>query len=364
MHVSRIALLSALLAAPAVAQEATVDLGTLTLEAESDDTLLQEGYVAESGRQATRVDTPIRDIPQAISTVTQDQIEDQQPRTLLDTLGYSAGANVFNFGYDSRYDAVYIRGFASYYNGLFRDGLRQVNGPSAWYRNEPYTFEGAAVLKGPSSSMYGVSGAGGIVNVISKRPKDEPFRELQLTLGTEERKELAFDFSGPLDETGRLSYRLTGVTRDADTPLEGYKDDLNLIAPALTYEVTEDTRITLLSEYAEGVRGGTASYYNPAYGEASDFYVGDPDYNDFVNTQWRIGYEAEHDFSEALTLRQKLRYSEVEADLEFSGVYATDTGLGRYWGHYVEESETPCHRHHARRAVHHGSCEPHGRRWL
>ncbi|HBR37077.1 MAG TPA: TonB-dependent siderophore receptor, partial [Sulfitobacter pontiacus] len=102
MQISRIALVAALAAShPAYAQEAdTLDLGTLTLEAESDATLLQNGYVAESGRQATRVDTPIRDIPQAISTVGQDQIEDQEPRTLLDALGYTSGTNVTNFGFD------------------------------------------------------------------------------------------------------------------------------------------------------------------------------------------------------------------------------------------------------------------------
>ncbi|NDV53379.1 hypothetical protein, partial [Salipiger sp. PrR003] len=72
MVVSRIALLAGLgaawttlLATSAMAQDsAGVDLGTLVLEAESDDTLVQNGYVAESGRQATRTDTAIRDIPQ------------------------------------------------------------------------------------------------------------------------------------------------------------------------------------------------------------------------------------------------------------------------------------------------------------
>ncbi|MDO6586975.1 TonB-dependent siderophore receptor [Salipiger sp. 1_MG-2023] len=341
MSVSRLALLAGLTAfsTTSQAQDAGgMDLGTLYLEAESDDTLVQNGYVAESGRQATRVDTSIRDIPQNISTVTQDQIEDQQPRTLLDALGYSSGTNVNAFGYDSRYDAVYLRGFSSYYNGLFRDGLRQVNGPSAWYQNHPYSFEAVSVLKGPSSSMYGVSGSGGIVNVVSKRPKDESFNEIQLTFGTDDRKELAFDFTGPVGD-GRLSYRLTGVTRDADTPLDGYSDDLNMIAPALTYELTDRTTITLLSEYAKSMRGGTASYYNEAYGEASDYYIGDPDYNDFVNEQWRIGYEVEHALTDTITLRQKLRYSEVDADLEFSGVYDTGAGFGRYWGHYLEDSE-------------------------
>ena len=122
----------------AVAQDDNaIDLGTLVLESESDETLVQNGYVAQSGRQATRVDTAIRDIPQAISTVGQDQIEDQKPRTLLDALSYTSGTNVNTFGFDSRYDAVYLRGFAAHYNGLFRDGLRQVNGAFAWYQNHP-----------------------------------------------------------------------------------------------------------------------------------------------------------------------------------------------------------------------------------
>jgi len=341
MRTSYIAIIAALSVAPGVhAQEVdAVELGTLTLEAESDQTLVQDGYVGSSGRQATRVDTAIQDVPQAISIVTQDQIEDQRPRTLLESLSYSSGVGVTNFGFDTRYDAIYLRGFSAYYNGLFRDGLRQVNGPSAWYRNEPFTFEGAAVLKGPSSALYGVSGAGGIVNVVSKRPKDERYRELQLTTGSENRKELAFDFSGPLDEEGRLSYRLTGISRNADTPLEGYSDDLNLIAPALTYKLTDQTTVTILGEYADAVVGSTAVYHNSSYGVASDFYVGDPEYNDFENTQWRLGYEIEHEVNNNLILRQKLRYSHVDADMRFSGVYPSGSGLSRYWGHYVERSE-------------------------
>lgn len=343
MHVSRLALLAGLTSVAALSAAHAqnidaLDLGTLILESESDETLVQNGYVAESGRQATRVDTAIRDIPQAISTVGQDQIEDQQPRTLLEALSYTSGASVNNFGYDSRYDAIYLRGFASYYNGLFRDGLRQVNGPSAWYQNHPYSFEAVSLLKGPSSSLYGVSGAGGIVNVVSKRPKDEAFNELQLTFGTDNHKELAFDFTGPVGD-GRLSYRLTGVARDADTPLPGYSNDLSMIAPSLTYQLTDRTKVTVLGEYASATRGGTASYYNSSYGVASETYVGDPEYNDFVNDQWRIGYEVEHELTGAITLRHNLRYSKVDADLEFSGIYALGAGFGRYWGHYLEDAE-------------------------
>jgi iron complex outermembrane receptor protein len=161
---------------PAWAQQVDdgTTLETIVLEAESDDILVQEGYVAKSDRIGTKTDTDILQIPQAISVVTQDQIEDQKPRTLNESLGYTAGANPNTFGFDSRYDAFYLRGFPAYYTGMFRDGLKQYNGPSAWFRTEPYGLEGVTVLKGPASSLYGVSGPGGIVNMVTKRPKDEP----------------------------------------------------------------------------------------------------------------------------------------------------------------------------------------------
>lgn len=325
---------------PAAAQDTdTTALDPIIVTSESDTTVVQNGYVAQSGREITKVDTPTALIPQSVGVVTQAQLEDQEPRTLLESLGYSSGVSVGTFAFDTRYDALYMRGFPAFYTGLFRDGLRQVNGPSAWYRNLPYSYEAVSILKGPASSLYGVSGPGGLVNVVSKRPKADAFREVQVTGGTDEYAELAFDFAGAADEDARLQYRLTGVLRDADTPLEGYSDDLAMIAPALTYQLTDTARITVLGEYAEATTGGTASYYNDSYGEASDIYNGDPDYNDFDQTQYRIGYEYEQDLTGDITFRQNLRYSYVDSDLEYSGYYAAGSDLARYWGHYTEDSE-------------------------
>lgn len=328
-------------ASQAVAQEAPTRLERLEVEAESDDILVQDGYVAKQDRIGTKVDTPIAEIPQAISMVTQDQIEDQKPRTLNETLGYSASANPNGFGFDSRYDAFYLRGFPAYYNGLFRDGLRQYNGPSAWFKTEPYGIEGLTVLKGPSSSLYGVSGPGSIVNLVTKRPKDEQFREIELLGGTHDRYQVAFDLSGPANEEGTILYRLTGLGRLSDTELAGYPDDKLYLAPAITLKPDEDTKLTVLGEISRAVTGGTAFFYNPAYGEVSNIYEGDLAWNDFTGLQGRIGYEFEHRFNDMLTVRQNLRFNIVDADLEYSGHYLPDPTdpdvLARYWGHYEED---------------------------
>ncbi len=341
---------AALLAASALAwptiglaQEAPTVLDVIEIQSESNDILVQEGYVAKQDRIGTKVDTPIADIPQAISVITQDQIEDQKPRTLNETLSYTASANPNGFGFDSRYDAFTLRGFPSYYNGIFRDGLRQYNGPSAWFKTEPYGIEGLTVLKGPASSLYGISGPGGLVNLVTKRPKDEPFREIELLLGGNDRYQAAFDVSGPANEDGTLLYRLTGLARKSNTDLPGYADDKLYLAPAVTWKPDEGTKLTVLGEISQAVTGGTAFFYNPAYGEVSNLYEGDPAWNDFTGLQGRIGYEFEHRFNDTLTVRQNLRFNAVDADLQYSGHYLVDPSdpddLARYWGHYKENAK-------------------------
>ncbi len=334
----RVALLTTLVLplvpAAANSQEATM-LDRLVVEAESDDILVQDGYVAHQDRIGTKVDTPIAEIPQAISVITQDQIEDQRPRTLNEALTYTASANPNSFGFDSRYDAFSLRGFPAYYNGIFRDGLRQYNGPSAWFKTEPYGIEGLTVLKGPASSLYGVSGPGGIVNLVTKRPKEETFREVEILGGTHDRYQAAFDFSGPVNDEGTLLYRLTGLGRLAGTDLPGYSDDKFYIAPAFTIKPDEDTKLTVLGEYSQALTGATAFFHNPSYGTVSDIYAGDPDWNDFLGRQGRIGYEFEHRFNDVVTVRQNLRYHMVDADLKYSGFNPAPPD--RYWGRYKED---------------------------
>lgn len=324
-----------------MAQDSATTLETLQVQSESNDILVQDGYVAKQDRIGTKVDTPILDIPQAISVVAQDQIEDQKPRTLNETLSYTAAANPNGFGFDSRYDAFTLRGFPAYYNGIFRDGLRQYNGPSAWFKTEPYGIEGLAILKGPASSLYGISGPGGLVNIVTKRPKDERFREIELLVGSDNRYQTAFDFSGPANDEGTMLYRLTGLGRLSDTALPGYADDKFYIAPAFTFRPDSDTSLTVLAEISRAVTGGTAFFYNPSYGEVSDIYSGDPAWNDFTGLQGRIGYELEHRINDTVTVRQNLRYSAVDAALQYSGVYAADPAdpytLSRYWGDYRED---------------------------
>ncbi|MBD9528744.1 TonB-dependent siderophore receptor [Paracoccus sp. PAR01] len=318
-----------------------VQLDTVVLEAESDETLQQDGYIAISGRQAMRVETPIQRLPQAVSVITQDQLQDQAPRTMLEALNYTASATPGNYGYDTRYDSFWLRGFPAYQTGVFRDGLRSFNGLSAWYRNDPYTLEGIAVLKGPASSMFGVSTPGGIVNLVSKRPKDTPYHETRLSYGSYARVEAAVDFTGPLDAEGDTLYRFVALARDADTHIDGYADDRILLAPSISFRLSDDQRLLLSAEYAKDRTGAVAYYHFGSDLDVTDAPAGDPNYNRFDLEQFRIGYEYTWDISEDTQLRQSYRWTKVRADMRYGTRYGTYPDLvPGYWERYHETAKS------------------------
>ena len=307
---------------PVTAKEAAVSATKQTdVPAGAEGVVSYTGYVADTARSATKTSTPLLEVPQSVSVVTKERLEDMKPRSLEEAVSYTPGVRVGQYGFDPRYDAFKIRGVDVTYSGIFRDGLRQVNSPDGVFRLEPYGLEAISVLRGPAAAIYGASSTGGIVDMISKRPLEQTFREVEFQTGSFERLQGNFDFSGPATSDGTLLYRLTGVVRDAGTELDAVKDDRFYIAPAFTWKPPDATRFTLLSEYMDSTTGGTAAYINTYDGPLStgvtNKFGGDARFNDFNQKQGRIGYEFEHRFDQSITLHQNVRYSKLTADQEY-----------------------------------------------
>ncbi|MFC3691531.1 TonB-dependent siderophore receptor [Chenggangzhangella methanolivorans] len=299
-----------------------------------------DGYVAKTTRSGTKTDTPILEAPVVINSITQKQLEDRQPQNLQEALAYTPGVKVGAFGFDPRYDSFFIRGVDVTYTGIFRDGLRQFNAPNGLFRLEPYGLEQISILKGPASAIYGASSSAGVVDLISKRPTDYKFAEVEAQTGSFNRVQGAFDFGGPVNADGSVMFRLTGLGRNAGTELDAVKDNRAFIAPALTFEPTDATKITLLGEYMDATTGGSAAYQNDYDANfvtrgAIRTPLASDDFNDFRQKQGRIGYEFEHQFNEFVTLHQNVRYSALSTRQEYNGTQPVpdlnltlrDTGL-------------------------------------
>ncbi|WP_019997337.1 TonB-dependent siderophore receptor [Aureimonas ureilytica] len=313
-------------AVPATAQDA-VTLDTVVVDGVGGNPSVgvgggvqQDGYVATSARVGTKTDTPLAKVPQTVNVVTRQQLDDRRVQTLKEALTYTPGVRVDAFGLDNRFDAFYIRGFDVTYTGVYRDGLRELNGVFSLFKTEPYGLEAISVLKGPSSVLYGGGSPGGIVNLVTKRPTDQPFHEVQTQIGNNNRYQAQFDVSGPVNGNDNVLYRLTGLARSADTDLRSVPDDRIYIAPALTFR-SEDlaTSFTLLGEYSHYEVGGNPGIYNEN-GRFTGIESGDPALGTFLQDQGRAGYELSHEFNETWTLRQNVRYAHIYTDSPYTTI--------------------------------------------
>ncbi|SAI25662.1 ferric siderophore receptor [Bordetella ansorpii] len=289
---------------------------TVTARAETADDAI-DGYVARRSRAGTKTDTPILETPQSISVVTHDALENQGTLNVANGLRYTAGvgAAAYSNGDGNAFDVFTMRGFVISNSGLLLDGLRLhynvLDAPT-----EVYGLERVEVLKGPSSTLYGQSGPSGVVNLISKRPSAESHHEIAVTGGSFDRRQIATDHTGALNEDGTLSYRLTGLFRESDTYIDDNRDDRIFIAPALAWQPSAATRFTLLTSYQKsknsqymGLPYSGTVRDNPLGRVNRHTNLGDPDYNYWNTTSKSAGYIFEHSFNDTLTLRQSARYN-------------------------------------------------------
>jgi iron complex outermembrane receptor protein len=293
----------------------------------ADPSTAIDGYVAGSTPTGTKTNTPLREIPQSVSVVTRDQIEDRGADSLAEAIAYSSGVAITPYGLDSRFDQFIIRGFEQNTTGVYRDGLRLPTFSFTGFRIEPYGVDHIDIMRGPTSTLYGLNNPGGLVNVVSKMPTGEEFGEVWASIGTHEAYATGFDVGGVADN-GAVAYRITGLIRDADTQVDFVEDDRIFIAPAVTFKPSDATTFTVLASYqkdntgdtfqllpAEAVRNGTIS---------RDTFLGEPDYSKFNGEQWGVGYQFEHKFDPAVTFRQNLRYDHASTD--YHTIYPQDGG--------------------------------------
>jgi iron complex outermembrane receptor protein len=287
-----------------------------------------QGFVAHRSQSGTKTDTPLLETPQSISVVTRDQMDRQGVTTVAQAVRYNSGVQTGLYGYDPRYDQILIRGFSIESEGDFRDGLRQPNGGwLAYWKDDPYTLERIDIIKGPASVLYGQTSPGGMINKITKRPLDVPFNEVELQYGSHNWRELRFDSSGPLDQKGQFLYRIVGLGRLADTPLNGSNhDDRALLAPSVTWRPNENTSLTILAEAMHFRVEPASSSVTMPNGTLSHRWAGDSKFNKQDQTQYGIGYEFEHRFNDNWTVRQNMRYNDIDltARYAYNGGFQSD----------------------------------------
>lgn len=178
-------------------------------------------------------------------------------QNLDDAVRYMPGVIASSYGSDSRADWMKIRGFEPI---QMLDGLPLPKGSYAMPKLETWNLERVAVLRGPASAVYGQTPPGGLVDAVSRRPQAESSHEVQVQVGNYNHKQISFDSTGRIDDEGRFLYRFSGTGRDSGTVIEHMDDQRFNLAPSLTWNIADDSKLTFLGQFNRDDTGGTSQF--------------------------------------------------------------------------------------------------------
>lgn len=263
----------------------------------------QVHYGVKATSTATKTATDVKDIPQALTTVTSEQIADQQLRSVGDLLKYVPGAS-YGGGEGNR-DQIVLRGNSSTAD-FFVDGVRD----DVQYFRDFYNVDRVEILKGPNAMIFGRGGGGGIVNRVLKRPTLNSWREVTASADNWGDLRLTGDVDQPLSKT--VGVRLNAMIEGGDT----FRRHADLhrygINPTLAI-VRGNTRIDVSYEHFHdrrtADRGVPADGDEPIRGHARDFF-GDPGISYSKAGADVATVAIEHDFGGGLTLRNRTMFGD------------------------------------------------------
>ena len=280
-----------LLAGPSFAQapvpaDRDTELPTVTIRASPE----------ESARETLQTTTTtigkgtqeIRDVPQAMSVVTEKLIDDAKLDTLKQTLHYTSGIT-FAATENGTDQDIRLRGFPVATTGdLLLDGMRD---PSQ-YDRDTFNYDRIEILRGSASMIYGRGSTGGIINQVTKKPALINLSEVIVTGGTGDYYRLTGDLNVRTGE--HAAFRLNAMATRAYN--HGAKIDKRGVSPSYTWGLGTGDEVNLSLFYLDVdnipmsnlryLRGSIADDIRPRnfYGTRSDFLTGDAA---FGQLSWR-----------------------------------------------------------------------------
>ena len=273
-----------------------------------------DGYFTKKSSTATKTDTELKDIPQSITVVTQDQIKDQAIRSVEDAIRYTPGVGI-SPGEGNR-DAVVFRGNSTT-SDFFLDGVRD----DVQYFRDFYNIDRIEVLRGASGMTFGRGGTGGVINRVSKEATFDPVRELTLQYGSYDQRRAAIDIGQAITDTA--AFRLNAMVEDGNSYRDGVSQRRHGINPTFTFMPTEKTKVVLSAEYFTDHRTadrGIPSQNGRPFSTNEKTFFGNARLSPTEVEVQNYTAFIEHAFDNGVTVRNRTRYSDF--DKYYQNVYA------------------------------------------
>lgn len=262
-----------------------------------------EGYAPSEATSVTRVDTLLRDTPRTIQVIPEQVLEDQAITRVTDAIQNVSGV-VQDGGFAGTTDQLNIRGFFT--DSVFVDGFRS-NGSGF---SETANVERIEVLRGPASVLFGNVQPGGVINLVTEQPLEDPFYEIELQAGNYGFIRPTIDLTGPLNDDRTILYRLN-VAYEYSDGFRDFDQDVSriFVAPSLAFRISDATTLNLDFTYLRDERPfdrGFLAIGRDIVDIPISRFLGEP--NDVRQVEeYSAGYRLEHEFSDNWRIRNQFR---------------------------------------------------------
>ena len=308
------AVLASFIATPA---SAALDMAAAEKEAVDLDTVRVRGqrlntYQIDRSTSATKTDTALQDVPQAITVITGQQMRDRAVQGMADAVRYVPGIGITQ-GEGNR-DGLVFRGNSSTAD-FFVDGMRD----DVQYYRDTYNIERIEAFKGPNAMIFGRGSPGGLLNRMTKTADWREALDVGLQFGSWQKRRATADYAHPFSDA--FAFRVTGVYEDSEGFRDGYALKRQGINPTAAIQAGEKTLITLGYEYFRDERTadrGIPSYANAFNGTrfpvATDreTFFGDPEASQGDVEVNAFSALIEHDFGDGTVLRNRTRVADYD----------------------------------------------------
>lgn len=294
--------------------------------------ILVKGKVLQSDQMnALKIPTPIINVPQSLSIITDEDVRKKGFKELGDIVKYTPGINT-SLGEGHR-DAVVFRGVRSTAD-FFQDGVRD----DVQYYRPLYNVEQVEVLRGPNALLFGRGGTGGVINRVTKKPVNwEEFKTVDLGYDSFGASDIAVDVNTNLSDS--VAFRLNVHNDSLKNHRDFYNGERFGINPTLSVALDVDTDLNLSYEYIDHERfidRGIPTANGKPVEALSDIVFGDKDGN--LNTLEASVLRASlnHRFSDSTKGSLSLTSSSFEKMYQntYTNSYDLDTNVVQMDGYH------------------------------
>jgi outer-membrane receptor for ferric coprogen and ferric-rhodotorulic acid len=229
--------------------ESTAQLPTIKIQAESEN--LKQAYTVEKSSTALPLNLTLKEIPQSVSVVTQQRMQDQGLTTLVEVAENVTGITVNR--YETNRGGLYSRGFVV--DNYIIDGIPTTYS-LPWSSGEIFSstaiYDHIEVVRGATGLTTGAGNPSAAINMARKRATSkEPAANIEVSGGSWNNYRVMGDIANSLNDSGSLRGRAVAQYEQGDSFTDLLsKERLTLLLTGEA-DLTESTLLSAGVSYQE-----------------------------------------------------------------------------------------------------------------